>query len=189
MTPTIRTAAPDDAEATARVAAVTFPLACPPGTELGDIAAHVGRHLSPEAFRRYLADPDRTVLVVEAEAEGVSADDGRGTLLGYAMLVRGEPDDAEVAAALPGRPAVLLDKCYLLPEAQGTGAGDLLLAAVTREAVAGGASCLWLGVNRQNARGARFYERNGLRVVGRRSFRVGQVVHEDDVRALVLGPR
>lgn len=183
MTPTIRTATPDDVGALARVAAVTFPLACPPGTDLADIAAHVVRHLSDEAFRRYLADPDRTVLVVEAEAEG------EGGLLGYAMLVRGRPADAEPAAALPGRPAVLLDKCYLLPEAQGTGAGDLLLAAATREAVAGGASCLWLGVNRQNARAARFYERNGLRVVGRRSFRVGQVVHEDDVRALVLGPR
>ena len=187
MTPTTRTAGPDDVESIARVAAVTFPLACPPGTELTDIAAHVTQHLSPEAFRRYLADPERTVLVVEGE--GVGAAGGRRRVLGYAMLVRGEPADGEVASVLPGRPAVLLDKCYLLPEAQGTGAGDLLLAAATREAVAGGASCLWLGVNRQNARAARFYERHGLRVVGRRSFRVGQVVHEDDVRALGLGTR
>ena len=180
MTPTIRTAGPSDAVAIAHVAAVTFPLACPPGTQLTDIAAHVGQHLSPESFGQHLADPDRTVLVVEDEGGG---------LLGYAMLVRGEPADPEVAAALPRRPAVLLDKCYLLPEAQGTGAADLLLAAASREAVAGGASCLWLGVNRQNARAARFYERNGLRVVGQRSFRVGQVVHEDDVRARVLAPR
>lgn len=180
MTPTIRTAVPADVAAIAHVAAITFPLACPPGTELADIAAHVTTHLSPEAFRRHLADPARTVLVVE--------DDG-GALLGYAMLVRGEPADPEVAAALTSRPAVLLDKCYLLPEAQGTGAADLLLAAVTGEAVAGGASCLWLGVNRHNARAARFYERNGLRIVGHRSFRVGEVVHDDDVRELVLAPR
>ncbi|GAB2981943.1 GNAT family N-acetyltransferase [Frigoribacterium salinisoli] len=197
MSPTIRTADQGDADAIAHVAAVTFPLACPPGTKLDDIASHVTTHLSPEAFGRYLVDPDRTVLVVESESESESAsesesesgDEGQGGLLGYAMLVRGEPADAEVAAVLPERPAVLLDKCYLLPAAQGTGAADLLVAAAVREAVATGASCLWLGVNRHNARAARFYERNGLRVVGRRSFRVGDVVHADDVRALVLAPR
>ena len=185
MSPTIETAAPDDARAVAHVAAATFPLACPPGTRLEDIAAHVTRHLSPDAFRRHLADPARTVLLAIGDAAG-GAPDGSRDVLGYAMLVTGEPDEPGIAAALTVRPTVLLDKFYLLPSAQGTGTADLLLAEAIRTATATGASGLWLGVNRQNARAARFYERHGLRVVGARRFTVGSVEHEDDVRELVL---
>ena len=184
MSPTIETAGPDDARAVAHVAAATFPLACPPGTRLEDIAAHVTRHLSPDAFRRNLADPARTVLLAIGDAP-----DGSRDVLGYAMIVTGEPDDPGIAAALTVRPTVLLDKFYLLPSAQGTGTADLLLAEAIRTAVATGASGLWLGVNRQNQRAARFYARHGLRVVGARRFTVGSVEHEDDVRELVLDDR
>ena len=183
--PVVRRAVPDDAPALASVAAATFPLACPPGTSLTDIAAHVTRHLSAEAFRRYLGDEARTVLVLEGPEAGAAGQAGSGPVLGYAVLVAGEPEDASVAAALTVRPTVLLDKFYLLPVAQGTGAAAVLMAAVTDAA---GASGVWLGVNRQNARASAFYERQGFRVVGGRRFVVGTRTHDDDVRERVLAP-
>lgn len=192
MTPTappvVRRAVPADAPALATVAAATFPLACPPGTSLTDIAAHVTRHLSAEAFGRHLADAARTVLVLEGPEARAGGQDGSGPVLGYAMLVAGEPEDATVAAALTVRPTVLLDKFYLLPAVQGTGAAAVLMAAVTDAAGAAGASGVWLGVNRLNARASAFYERQGFRVVGARRFVVGARTHDDDVRERLLAP-
>ncbi|MGN6441263.1 MAG: GNAT family N-acetyltransferase, partial [Arthrobacter sp.] len=63
MTHTIRRATADDAGALAALAAVTFPLACPPSSSPADIAAHLANTLSEEHFKGYLADPDTTILV------------------------------------------------------------------------------------------------------------------------------
>jgi hypothetical protein len=52
-------------------------LACPPGSSAADIAAHLTNTLSEEHFRGYLASPDITILVIDADRE----------LRGYSMLV------------------------------------------------------------------------------------------------------
>jgi ribosomal protein S18 acetylase RimI-like enzyme len=50
------------------------------------------------------------------------------------------------------------------------------------EAAAGtGAAGVWLGVNSQNARAIRFYEKSGFRKVGSKSFRLGTTVEHDFV--------
>ncbi len=77
MTHTIRKATSDDAGPLAELAAVTFPLACPPSSSPADIAAHLAKTLSERHFREYLADPDVKVLVIYAE----------GRLRGYSLLV------------------------------------------------------------------------------------------------------
>ena len=68
---TIRRATIEDADRLAFVAAVTFPLACPPHTTREDAAAFVIEHLSAEAFAGYLTDRDRVLLL--AEESGVCA--------------------------------------------------------------------------------------------------------------------
>src|SRR6476469_9150815 len=87
MTHTIRKATTDDAGPLAELAAVTFPLACPPSSSPEDIAAHLANTLSEEHFRRYLADPDVTVLVIDAD----------GSLRGYSLLVNRPTSDPDVA--------------------------------------------------------------------------------------------
>ena len=42
------------------------------------------------------------------------------------------------------------------------------------------------GVNQRNARANSFYERRGFRLVGERSFQVGDSLEEDFVREMVL---
>ncbi|MFN3925302.1 MAG: GNAT family N-acetyltransferase, partial [Pseudarthrobacter sp.] len=66
MTSFIRKAATDDAGALAALAAVTFPLACPPSASPDDIAAHLANTLSERHFQDYLADPDTTILVIDS---------------------------------------------------------------------------------------------------------------------------
>lgn len=172
MTTTIRPADPSEAAALHELAAVTFPLACPPGTREDDMAAFVAEHLSAARLAEHLADPARRILVAD--------EDGR--LVGYTMLVFAEPADAEVAAAVSTRPTVELSKCYVLPDAQGGGVAGTLIAASVEAAAESGAGSVWLGVNQHNARANRFYEKSGFAVVGTKHFRVGDQIHDDFTR-------
>ena len=173
MTVTVRPARPSDAALLAEVAAVTFPLACPPGSQIADIARVVTTVLSEEAFSRYLADESRLVLL--------AVDAAQAGALGYSMLVSGTPDDPDVAAAVASRPTVELSKFYVMPKGHGTGAASLLMTETLDAAAATGASSVWLGVNQQNDRALRFYAKHGLERVGTRTFALGDSPQQDHV--------
>ncbi len=92
----IRDAGPEDAAALARVAATTFPLACPPHVTAEAIADFIAEHLSEARFGEYLVDPARRLLLLEAGEED-AADDA---VAGYAMVVHGAPSTPDVIAAI-----------------------------------------------------------------------------------------
>lgn len=171
MTHSIRKAITDDAGALAGLAAVTFPLACPPSSSPEDIAAHLANTLSVEHFRGYLADPDVTILVIDTDAG----------LRGYSLLVNRPAQDPDVAAALTLRPSMELSKCYVHPGHHGLGAAAELMHASLQAAASTGGAGMWLGVNSQNARAIRFYGKSGFRKVGSKSFRLGTTVEHDFV--------
>jgi ribosomal protein S18 acetylase RimI-like enzyme len=176
MAPDIRIASEEDAAALSQVASATFPLACPPGTDEGDIASFVATDLTVERFAHHLADPARTVLLAT----------GDGGPTGYSMLVLGEPDD-DVQSCLTARPSVELNKFYVVPEAHGNGLAARLMDASVEVARAHGASGVWLGVSSGNPRANRFYEKHGFHVVGTKSFAMGEHTFDDDhVRERVL---
>jgi len=176
VTETIRTATENDAGALARLAAVTFPLACPPGSSPEDIAAHLRGTLSAEKFAQYLADPDITILVI----------DGGEGLHGYSMLVYRPAQDPAVAAALTLLPSAELSKCYVHPEHHGLGAAARLMTGTLERATTMGAAGVWLGVNSENAKAIRFYEKSGFRKIGTKSFRLGTTLEHDFVMELAV---
>ena len=49
-----------------------------------------------------------------------------------------------------------------------------------------GAAGVWLGVNEENARANRFYQKQGFALVGRKRFLVGDRWEDDFVREHVL---
>lgn len=98
------------------------------------------------------------------------------------MLVEGEPEDADVAAAIRIRPTAELSKVYVHPDAHGSGVAGLLVEATVAEARARGARGVWLGVNQENARANRFYEKSGFALVGVKTFLVGDRLEDDFVR-------
>jgi ribosomal protein S18 acetylase RimI-like enzyme len=172
-----RATAADTAELAA-VAARTFPLACPPTTTADDIADFVATHLSEARFAEYVADPDRTVLVGRVDA----------AIVGYVMLVGASLDTAadDVRHAVTTRPATELSKCYVLPQAHGTGAAAALVTAALDAAAAQGAAAVWLGVNQENARAQRFYGKHGFTVAGTKTFHLGAAVENDYVMVCPL---
>jgi diamine N-acetyltransferase len=171
MSPTIRQATAGDAGRLAELAAVTFPLACPPGSSSEDIAAHLSKTLSAAKFTEYLADPDVTILAIDAAGE----------LRGYSMLVARPTTDTDVSSALTLSPSTELSKCYVHPEHHGLGAAPELMKATLDHAAGSGAAAVWLGVNSQNAKAIRFYEKSGFKKVGTKSFRLGDAVEHDFV--------
>jgi len=182
----VRLATTEDARALAGLAAVTFPLACPPGTSPEAIAEHVATQLSPERFLAWAASADHALLLVEPASDG-GTHDAAGPL-GYALLVRGVPDDPDVAAAVGPGEAVELSKIYVHPAAQGTGAASVLMTATTQAATRLGPGLpVWLGTNVLNARAQAFYRKHRFEVVGRRTYVVGGETHSDVVMALPRG--
>ncbi|WP_175009942.1 GNAT family N-acetyltransferase [Cellulosimicrobium sp. TH-20] len=201
-TTAVRRATTADAVALADLAAITFPLACPPGTSPDAIAEHVATQLSPDRFRAWAASAAHALLLVESVASpgdsaGTSAGASAGTAtgvgssvaatgpLGYALLARGVPDDPDVAAAVGPGEAVELSKVYVRPAAQGTGVASMLMTATTgAAALLGPGLPLWLGTNGHNARAQAFYRKHGFAVVGGRTYVVGGETHADVVMAL-----
>lgn len=160
----------------ADVAARTFPLACPPGVTPDNVAAFIEENLSRPRFRDYLVDPDRVVFVARAD----------GSITGYAMLIRGVPDDPDVQRAVGPRPAVEVSKIYVLPEHHGAGVATALMTASVQKAADLGAAAVWLGVNEQNQRAQRFYARHGFVVTGTKTFRLGAAIENDYVMVRTL---
>ncbi|HUX70350.1 MAG TPA: N-acetyltransferase [Cellulomonadaceae bacterium] len=173
----VRSGTLDDADDLAGLAALTFPLACPPHTTEAARSAFIRDVLSPERFREYLADPARSLLVAQVVD---LPDRSPPALAGYAMLVDGEPDDPDVRAVVTARPTIELSKFYVHPAHHGQGVADALMQVVLDVARRGQRVSLWLGVNNENARARRFYLRHGFTVVGTKHFRVGDRL-EDDV--------
>ena len=172
----IRPATATDAAALAEVAAETFPLACPPHTLPESIAAFIAANLSPDSFTAYLADPSRALFIADVAGETA----------GYTMVVFGEPGDPDVAAVVTARPTAELSKVYVREGQHGAGLAGELVHASVECARDRGTVTLWLGVNQENVRANRFYEKQGFALVGTKRFLVGERYEDDYVRQLTL---
>ena len=155
----------------ASVAARTFPLACPPSTSPENVVAFIDENLSENRFREYLSDAGHVVLAAREEQR----------MVGYVMLIRGVPDDEDIARAVPLRPAVELSKMYVLSDSHGSGVSAALMSAALTRAAELDAKCVWLGVNQNNQRAQRFYTKHGFSVNGTKTFRVGTDLEDDYV--------
>jgi len=164
-----------DSAALASLAALTFPLACPPAVTEEEAAEFAARMLSEDAFAGFAADPARRVLVARADPG----------LVGYALLVLEPPADPQIRAALEGLPGPTaeLSKFYTHPAAHGRGVASGLMTAVLETAEEAGMGTVWLGVNGMNLRAQAFYRKSGFSVVGRKQFSLGPHLFDDLVFA------
>ena len=177
MSVIVRAAAPVDAELLHDLARQTFPLACPPTTTPEAIADFLALHLSVHAFQLYLADRTRNIFIAEVN----------GDAAGYVLFCSGEPSDPDVARVLTARPTLELSKCYVLSAFHGAGVARALIDDGVARARDRGFSAMWLGVNQENVRANRFYEKMGFQLVGTKKFLVGERWEDDYVRELLLG--
>lgn len=171
MTLEVTTPTAADLTELADVAAATFPLACPPSVTPENVAAFIAENLTSSHFADYLTDPERLVLVARRD----------GRIMGYAMLVRGVPEDDDVQRAVTARPAVEISKMYVLPDSHGGGVSAALMNEALDRAPELDAQSVWLGVNQNNERAQRFYTKHGFTINGTKTFRLGTRIENDYV--------
>ena len=165
----LRIARPADLEELTALAALTFPLACPPSSTPEAIAAHVAAKLNPTVLASWMSREDCTLMVAESD----------GRLAAYALVVTGPCADTMAAASLQRTGIDVatiheLSKIYALPGVHGGGVAARLLEAVIGAAAARhGELPVWLGTNDENLRAQAFYRRHHFAVVGHRTFHVG----------------
>jgi GNAT superfamily N-acetyltransferase len=80
----------------------------------------------------------------------------------------------------PAERRLKLNKLYVLPEWQGNGFGQMLLARVHEVAASLDASEVWLQVNKRNPRAIAAYERAGYRIARPAVFDIGGGFVMDD---------
>ncbi|GAB11105.1 putative acetyltransferase [Gordonia araii NBRC 100433] len=165
------------ADDVAAVAAATFPLACPPHSAPADIAAYIDAHLSATRFAAHIADPESDVLVARPHAGGA--------IVGYSLVHHRPPADTAVAALLPDGPSSEISKVYVLPDhhahrlRRDDPPAAALIAAAVGTAAERHSEIVWLGVNQENARAQRFYEKAGFLRVGTKTFDLnGRTEHD-----------
>ena len=177
---------PGYAEDVAAVAAATFPLACPPHSSPEDIAAHIDAHLSPDRFVEYIVDPAKQVL---------AARDDDASLIGYALIVYGTPDNVDVLAAIEstgnGTAALAagtlaeVSKMYVLPDhhssRNATRPSHALMQASLDAARDHGADYVWLGVSQLNDRAQKYYRKMGFTEIGAKTFDMNGSIEQDFV--------
>jgi diamine N-acetyltransferase len=169
----IRQATVNDAAGLAELAAATFPLACPASAAPADIQSFVETNLAEQNFAEYLSDETRAVLI-------------GGEFEGYTLLNFTDPTDMDVVVAITNRPTAELSKCYLRAETHGSGLATELMQASLDLARSRGAVSVWLGVNQENAKANRFYEKHGFEKVGTKRFKLGERWEHDYVREVLL---
>lgn len=161
----------DDAKVLAELAAATFPLAVLPGTSKKDVDDFINSVLSEESFTKYLADPQRFLVLTRIDSKPV----------GYTMVNMHETTDEDVLASVKYRPTCELSKTYVLPGHQGHGIARDLMGVTLSEAAVRGAKGIWLGVNQRNTKAMEFYIKSGFTSVGDKTFLIGMSLHIDDI--------
>ncbi|MGV9713357.1 aldose epimerase family protein [Gordonia sp. NPDC003424] len=170
---------PATADAIADVAAVTFPLACPPDSPPEAIAEFIRKSLSPSEFAHHITDPQSDVLVAR---DGIG-----GPIVGYVLLHHRAPTDPDVAAAVTDRPVTEVSKVYVLSDlhahrrTDGRSPSRALMSAALARAAALGSRVAWLGVNQENVRAQRFYQKMGFTRAGVKTFDLGGRIEHDYV--------
>ncbi|MFM7218536.1 MAG: GNAT family N-acetyltransferase, partial [Bacteroidota bacterium] len=132
-----------------------------------DLAIFMDEAFHPEKVRKEIGQPAVfTFLLVRSGNE----------LAGYAKLRRDT-----VFESLPDVSPLEIEKFYFLKKFFGTGLSDQLMRSVLSIAEKEGKEWVCLGVDVNNHRAARFYERYGFEKFGSKSFRVGNQVDTDNL--------
>jgi ribosomal protein S18 acetylase RimI-like enzyme len=160
----IRIAIADDAPALAAFAERTFRETFSRFNKPDDMDAHCAATYAVERQRRELADPGRLTLIVEHAAQ----------LAAYGQLVAGAAPEC-----VTGEEPIELLRFYVDKPWYGLGLAHALMTEVAAAARRRGARTLYLGVWEHNLRALAFYEKEGFRPVGSRSFVLGTKVDTD----------
>ena len=146
------------------LAQTSFVQAFTEGNKPENVQAYLSQAFTPAQLENEWRNPASTFLLASLE----------GKLVGYTKVNLApaqtdvqDPESLEVA------------RLYTLEEVWGRGVGQFLLDAALDFAKEKGKTFVWLGVWEHNARGIRFYEKNGFKTFGSHPFPFGDEIQND----------
>ena len=160
----VRRARLADAEALARIGALTFTETFGHLYPPHDLAAFLAEAHSTDRAAADLAAPHTAAWLVTVQDD----------VVGYALAGRCDLPHAEVADG-DGE----LKRIYLLSRARNGGLGGRLFDAAIGWLQEGGPRTVWIGVWSQNYGAQRFYARRGFAKVGEYGFAVGETIDRE----------
>ena len=136
-----------------------------------DFRSYLESAFSEGRIRQELLHPDSMFYFVKQQ----------NTNTGYFKL---NENDAQTEFQEPA--GMELERIYVVPEAQGRGIGEKIMAFVLEVAQAKQKGYLWLGVWEKNTRAIRFYERLGFERCGTHPYYIGTDMQTDFLYKLTL---
>ena len=170
--PVIRCAVPGDAAALAEVGRRLFAETFGPMNRPEDMDLYLRGAFGEAIQRAELLNPDRRTLLVE---------NVEGNLIGYATLALG----THGAGVFADRPCEI-QRFYIDRKWHGRGLANLLMDACIEECRRWACDVIWLAVWEKNGRAISFYERQGFRRVGEKTFVLGRDEQNDYVMSRPL---
>lgn len=157
---TIREATLADSETVTQLAQTTMRAAFgPPYNPAEVVDAYIQSAITQPILEQELTDK-RALFFLLIDADGQA--------IGYAKLRQGKPP-----RRLRDRPAIELQRLYLLPLTIGKGWGQQLIQHCLDWAQLHGYRAVWLGVWERNERAIAFYKRSGFKPCGYHFFQFG----------------
>jgi GNAT superfamily N-acetyltransferase len=170
---TVRRASVEDALLLSRLGARLFEQTFGAANDPANLRDYLASAFSLEAQRESLENDAHVTFIAE---------DAGHAAVGYAVIRRGSRTDG-VTGAKP----VEVQRIYSDHAWHGRGLGALLMNACIEQARVWHGDDLWLAVWEQNPRAIAFYEKTGFRIVGRKTFQLGNDLQQDFVMVLSLG--
>jgi ribosomal protein S18 acetylase RimI-like enzyme len=134
------------------------------------------------AIRQHYGEPAQLRQILDGDRCNLIAFEGE-RWIGHAQLHLGSMAPAEAA----GLPALELSRFYIDTSFHGRGVAQAMMAHVKREALARGASSLWLSVWQEAPQAIRFYQKSEFRIAGELVFMVGDDPKDDWLMVCDLG--
>jgi ribosomal protein S18 acetylase RimI-like enzyme len=169
----VRRAGPDDAARLSLIGQATFLESFADILPGSDVILHCqSQHSIRDYAARLSGGADHALWLAELR---------KGAPIGYAALA---PPDFSTVEVVPGD--IELKRIYLLSRFHGSGIAGALMDEAVAYARSLGRRRLLLGVYGRNGRAIRFYQKNGMTIIGTRQFLVGENRYDDVVMAKEL---
>lgn len=163
----IRQAVPDDLDALFRLAYDTFVERWAPHYTSEDMALYLKTGFIREQMAEELESPDACRYFISNEGD---------TWTGYAKVMMGSHD-----ARWQGKTVAEIERFYLFREFHGQGMAQALMDHILEVLEQHSVEWVYLGVDVNNHRAIRFYEKYGFRQYGHKPFPVGSVIDMDQL--------
>ncbi len=157
-----------------------------------DTYADTFAHLNtPENLQAYLDSafqPDRVVAELSDPRNAFFFIEKRGVVIGYLKLVDDvDAHDDTIPVIVREKPALLIERFYVVKEHHGTGISATLMKFCVSVARSMSKQIVWLGVWEANPRAIAFYTKQGFALAGTHAFVMGDDAQTDYWMVLEIG--